>query len=276
MDNIPDLLFLTWNRKEYAQRTLTTLLENTEDFRLYCWDNGSKDGTAEFVASLKDDRIVERFSCPVNVRQAYPTQWLLEKSQSSLIGKVDDDTLLPHGWISRLSEAVLEIPQSGMIGCWTFWPEDYERNKEFADKNIISFGQHKILQSCTPGGTAFLMRKDIAEQYYDSKTNGNAFPISRVQMTKDGLINGWIFPLLWVEHMDDPRSEHCLMNRSDKLGRHAALTARTRGFQSAAEYQKWIMSDADWHLRNSVSDQLHDYAWKNSRTYRILHKLKIT
>lgn len=272
MNIIPDLLMITWNRKDYVQRTLSNLLASSEDFRLYCWDNGSKDGAAELVASFKDERIVERHACPVNVMQGYPTQWFMERSKSSIVGKVDDDTLVPDGWIARIGNAVSECPELGMVGCWTFWPEDFERNKAHAEKKILTIGQHQILQSASIGGTAFLVRKELVQNYMITNGPGRGFPIDRLQMTRDGLISGWIYPLLWAEHMDDPRSEHCLMLRSDSLGENAALTARNRGHQSTEEYQQWIMSDADWHLRRSVFEQLRQRTTKTSPFLRALQK----
>ncbi len=89
-----DLLLITWNRRDYVKRTLDNLLNDPADFRLYCWDNGSKDGAADIVASYKDDRIIKRHYCPINIMQAFPFEWFLEQSRSNIIGKVDDDTLV--------------------------------------------------------------------------------------------------------------------------------------------------------------------------------------
>jgi glycosyltransferase involved in cell wall biosynthesis len=51
-----DLLLITWNRREYVEKTLSNLLADPSDFRLYCWDNASEDGTADLIASINDPR----------------------------------------------------------------------------------------------------------------------------------------------------------------------------------------------------------------------------
>ena len=52
-----DLLLITWNRREYVEKTLANLLADPADFRLYCWDNASEDGTADLIAELDDPRV---------------------------------------------------------------------------------------------------------------------------------------------------------------------------------------------------------------------------
>ena len=56
-----DLLLITWNRREYVEKTLENLLADPSDFQLYCWGNGSEDGTADLIASIDDPRVEERF-----------------------------------------------------------------------------------------------------------------------------------------------------------------------------------------------------------------------
>ena len=142
-----DLLLISWNRRDYFERTLNNLLGSDANFRLYCWDNGSKDGVADILADIKDERIAEKHFCPVNVMQGYPTEWFLEKSQSSIIGKIDDDTLVPHNWIDIIGPAIHKHSKLGMVGCWTFWPDDFERNRQKARDKIIQIGSHQILHN---------------------------------------------------------------------------------------------------------------------------------
>lgn len=270
-----DLLLITWNRSEYVERTLENLLSTDDNFKLYCWDNGSKDGAADIISEARDERIVERHFCPVNVMQRYPTEWFIEKSKNEIIGKVDDDTLVPQGWIEKLSALVSEYEKVGMVGCWTFWPEDYERNKEIADRiKIVSFGNHSLIHNITIGGTAFLVRKKLAVDYFDTNNNGTGFPINRVKMTTDGFISGWYNPLIWAEHMDDPRSEYCLMNKTKTLGESAALTSKTRNIKDVSTYLDWIKNDVDKILTTSIDDQIKNRIKQSSFSQRLLRKIK--
>jgi len=269
-----DLLLISWNRREYLEKTLDNLLSSPEDFNLYCWDNGSTDGATDIIASCRDERIVEKHFCPINIMQAYPTQWFLDRSQFSVIGKVDDDTLVPQRWIDTIATAVRNHKELGMIGCWTFWPDDFHRNSEKAHKKVIQVGSHRILQNILIGGTAFLMRREVAFRYLISNHNGRAFPIDRILMTEDGFISGWYYPLIQTEHMDDPRSKHCLMNKPQGMLQHAALTARTRQIKSAEQYQKWIMADADSLLSNTVKQQIRKKRRGKTFAYKLFSKIK--
>jgi len=270
-----DLLLITWNRREYVEKTLERLLSTSDDFRLYCWDNGSKDGAADIISEAQDERIVNKHFCPVNVMQRYPTEWFLEQSKNEIIGKVDDDTLVPNGWTEEISDLIWGYEDIGMVGCWTYWLEDYYRNKEIADKiKIINFGKHCLVQNISIGGTAFLVRKKIAQAYWDKDSRGTAFPIDRIRMTIDGYFSGWYSPLIWAEHMDDPRSEHCLMNKHEGIHSTAALTAKTRNIKDANGYLKWIKQDANNFLTTSVKNQIKNHYKRNSFTNKLLHKIK--
>ena len=268
-----DLLLISWNRREYIEKTLRNLASSPEDFNLYCWDNGSTDGAADIIASCGDARIVEKHFCPINIMQAYPTQWFLEKSRSSIIGKLDDDTLVPSHWIDLIAPAVYNHKELGMIGCWTFRPDDFERNREKALKKITRAGACQILRNIWIGGTAFLMRKELALRYVIADHNGRAFPIDRIRMSEDGFISGWYYPLIHAEHMDDPRSKHCLMNKPSGMGKQSALTARVRGMRSPEQYQHWIMKDADEILSSTVSQQLKTIKYKKTVRYKLIQKI---
>jgi len=275
MSNPIDLILITWNRRDYVAKTLERLLSCEDDFRLYCWDNGSKDGAADIISDARDERIVNKHFCPVNVMQRYPTEWLLEKSKNEIIGKIDDDTLVPNGWTEKISDLILGYDNLGMVGCWTYWLEDYHRNKEVADEvKIVNFGEHSIIHNISIGGTAFLVKKELAVRYFEDNGGGSYFPIDRVKMTIDGFYSGWYNPLIWAEHMDDPRSEHCLMNRENTLGASAALTARTRGIKDSKTYLEWIKKDADDLLTMSVENQIKQHYKYNSFTNKLIRKIR--
>lgn len=267
-----DILIITWNRFHYAKRTIDNLLATQDDFRLYWWDNGSVDGVVDYFTGLEDSRIAVRHKHDSNVMQAIPTRWFLEQSKAEVIGKLDDDTLVPDGWIKTIGSAIKQHEKLGMVGCWTFWPEDYERNSQAASEKIKYFGEHGLLWNIGIGGTAFLMRKTLALKYLYKEHNGTAFPIDRERMSAGGYYSGWYFPLIWAEHMDDPRSMYCLM--PDTLRQEStALSARVRGFSTRNEFMHWIMSDADSILSNPTETQLSKYKKSHSILHRIKRKL---
>ena len=52
MDVKIPLLYTTFNRLEYTKRTLPRLIEATPEAEIYIVDNGSTDGTQEYLYSL--------------------------------------------------------------------------------------------------------------------------------------------------------------------------------------------------------------------------------
>lgn len=247
-----DLLLITWNRREYVEKMLPTLLNDPSDFHLYCWDNGSKDGTADIIRDLCDIRVKEKHFHPENVGQTQPCQWFFEKATSDVIGKVDDDILLPTGWINRIAPMIRKEPKFGMLGCWIFMPEDW--NESLAQKNIIEISDELIFRTTSIAGQSFLARKEYLIRY--QKLDSPGLPVNRLQMCFDGLIHGYPIPLLYAHNMDDPRSSMNTKTQGDSLQEHSAFTARRIGFQSPKDYTKWIMEDAYKYQKYTFEHQL--------------------
>ncbi|MBD1939479.1 glycosyltransferase family 2 protein [Microcoleus sp. FACHB-68] len=239
-----DLLLITWNRREYVEKTLPTIFNDPSDFRLYCWDNGSQDGTADLIASINDPRVVKRQFNSENVGQYKPCMWFFETAASDVLGKVDDDILLPAGWVDRIAPMLRKEPKFGMLGCWIFMPEDW--NEKLAQHNIVELSGERVFRCTTVAGQSFLARKEHLLRYSiaDEQSYSHGLPINRVQMTLDGLISGNPLPMLYAHNMDDPRSPMNVKTKSGNLGSDAALTARKLKFESAEDYAKWIAADA--------------------------------
>lgn len=254
MGQPPDLLLITWNRLYYAEQTIATLLADQSDFRLYCWDNGSTEGTADLIASLDDPRICEKHFHEKNVKQEEPCRWFFNKAQSDLVGKIDDDILLPHGWLERIAPMVRSDQRIGMLGCWNFMEYDWDDN--LADMNTVQTKLGPVFRMTILGGCSFLMRTRTALKYLipKEKIRSPGIPIDRRRMTFDNWITGISRPPFFAHHMDDPRSEYCV--REDQDGRISSLTGRTRGFSSIDDYAAWIAKDANDRLVVPYAKQL--------------------
>lgn len=236
-----DLLLITWNRREYVERMLPTVLNDPSDFQLYCWDNGSTDGTADLIRSLDDPRIVKRHFNQENVGQYEPCMWFFETSTSDVLGKIDDDILLPAGWIEQIAPMIRKEPKFGMLGCWIFMPEDWDES--VAKHNIVELSGERVFRCISIQGQSFLARKEYLLRHHH-QLESHGLPIDRVGMSLDGLVNGYPLPLLYAHNMDDPRSPMNVKTKSGSLGSDSALTARKFGFTSAEAYAEWIMADA--------------------------------
>ena len=235
-----DLLLITYNRKQYVQKTLNHLLNSSSNFRLYCWDNASVDGTADIIASIDDERVVKRHFNPENVNQVEPCLWFIETAESDVIGKIDDDILLPEGWTDRFTPLVRQEPKFGMLGCWIFMPEDW--NPTLATHNILEVSGHSIFRCTMIAGHSFVARREYLRRY--SRKMSTGIPVDRVQMSIDGLISGCPLPLMYAHNMDDPRSRLNLTMQSETISSDAGITCRRLGFDSPQAFADWIAEDA--------------------------------
>lgn len=203
-----DLLLITWNRRGYVEKTLENLLASDADFRLHCWDNNSQDGVADIIASLDDPRVVKKNFATENVKQRTPTLWFFEQAKNDLIGKIDDDILLPDGWISKIAPIVRNNDNAGMLGCWIFMEDDWDES--LARHKFVTLKEHEVFQNMWIAGQSFLARKEVLLRYIQPKNVGLGFPIDQYRMTRDGFINGFPLPIIYAHNMDDPRSVHYL------------------------------------------------------------------
>ena len=227
---------------------MDALLSDQDDFRIWCWDNASDDATRDLLTELGDERIVKRHFHEKNVNQTEPMHWFLDQAPQGLVGKIDDDILLPHGWVKRISGVLSSSERFGMLGCWIYMPSDYQNDT--ARHNIVNEGGHSILAATTLAGHSFLARRDVLRKFlHPRQKRVYGIPVHRGKMTISGFLSGYPMPLLFAHNMDDPRSEYCIMNGNSEMTEMSALTARKLRFKSPEEYARWIKADA---LRRQV------------------------
>lgn len=88
-------VILTWNRKKFLEKCISSLLEGIKDFsdtEIIVMDNGSTDGTPEFLARFENDK---RFKI-VKLRKNFGLnsyKKLFNKAKGELIVVIDDDVL---------------------------------------------------------------------------------------------------------------------------------------------------------------------------------------
>jgi glycosyltransferase involved in cell wall biosynthesis len=248
-----DLLLITYNRHAYLEKAIPQLVEDRSDFRVYWWDNHSSDGAVEVVRDLADERFVRFHASEENVRQGPPTRWFLAECSSDVVGKIDDDVLLPAGWTERFAPLVRSHPKLGMLGCWMFMPEDYDERQ--ASQNFVTIDGHRIFRTLRIGGCSFVVRKELLESFLSDRfTRG--IPVDRVAMSLAGYVSGYPLPLQMAHHMDDPRSSHCLMHDSKHSPAEHSFTMRNFGFETLEEYGRWIAEDARTVQQTPYEEQL--------------------
>lgn len=266
MNSVPSLLMVTWNRREYFEKTIANLLSDPSDFRLHIWDNGSGDGVRDLISALDDPRIAARHYNPTNAGQYSAWHWFLDNCQSDIAGKLDDDILGPHGWMVRFSEMIAKEPKLGLLGGWVYLPDEWDES--LARDKIRQIGGHRIFQNSWVGGCIFVGRTSLLRKFTSHDPGTWGTPLKQMEITKAGFISGYPLPMAFAENLDDPRSPHCRMNRPGGWDQFAAYSARMRKFSGPEEYGKWIATDARETLVTSVDDQMKRFLPSRYQVYR--------
>lgn len=218
------LVLPTHNRLYYTQQTISRLLEDgAEEFELYLWDNASTDETPEYLKSLKDPRIQEVILSKDNVGQTGAMNYAWNKTKTELVGKLDNDCLVTPGWTSIFAQAHKDIPELGALGMWHFFIEDFDYER--AKHKIQQFNGHQIFRHPWVAGSGFIIkRQTFIEQGPWKEGNMVGTTYYFLKMAMSNYINGWHYPLVLQEHMDDPKSSHCLIVDEESYRRFERIT----------------------------------------------------
>lgn len=214
------IVLVTHNRLEYTRKAVARLLEDPdEEFDLYLWDNASTDGTPEYIKdSIKDSRIVEVVLSKQNVGQTGAMNYVWSKTRAELIGKVDNDCLVTPGWMRTFTQAHMDIEKLGAVACWHYQHDEFDEDAARKMGKIQSFRNHEIFRHPWVCGSGFLMKR-ITFQKYGLWEPGRDVGTTDyfLEMALGGEINGWYYPLVLQEHMDDPKSKHSLVTDDESV-----------------------------------------------------------
>lgn len=244
MSTTTDILMITYNRPEYTRLSLPRLLETCdESSRVWLWHNGRDEETLEVVTSLAHHpRVYEFHHSRENKLLREPTNWLWKHAKGDFLSKVDDDCLMPDGWLETLRQAHEDVPEFGVIACWHFRPEDFV--PELAQHKIASFpGGHQLMRNCWVGGSGYLIKRQGLEQLGLLNTC-QTFSHYCIALARHGWVNGWYFPFLYQDHMDDPRSPHSLLRTDQDVQRCLPLSAVTNGVTTLRAWQSQLKRSA--------------------------------
>lgn len=256
-----DILMITYNRAAYTRLALSRLLQTCEaNMRVWIWHNGDDQETLDLVRAMAHHPRVYRFHhSQENKKLREPTNWFWSQSTAAYICKVDDDCLMPDGWGEVLRQAHRDVADLGVVGCWRFPDEDFL--PEAAAKKIKRLpGDHKILQNCWIEGSGYLMKRECYGAL-GPLTIGQSFTDYCIQLALRGWTNGWYYPFLYQEHMDDPRAQHTLLKSDADLLRYMPLSAKTFGAASLREWTDALRRDAHCVQTASV-DPRHYVGWR--------------
>ena len=238
-----DILMITWNRPRYTAMALEQLLDTCEPgMRVWIWHNGNDAETLKVVESFEGHPHLGRIHVSAeNKKLREPTNWFWHESKAQFLSKVDDDCLLPVGWGSALIDAHRKSPTLGIIGCWRFDEQDFDP-KLAAPKMCDLPGGHGIMRNCSVQGSGYVMKRAVVEQL-GPLGPAESFPAYCIRAASAGWVNGWHFPFLHEEHMDDPRSPYSELKSEEDFRRNRPLTAinfKVETLEEWKEHVRWM------------------------------------
>lgn len=221
------LLMVTYNRLEYTRLALESVLKlDYPNLHIVVWDNASTDGTVDYLrqrlSGIERARIV---ASPTNRGVVWPMNevWWSDPA-AELLAKVDNDTLVPPDLLTRLSECHARHEGFGVLSGFHF-REEGEALAE--DHRVKSFGGVRMLPQPYVGGCAVMIRRRtlIKLGAIECQPHSASGPVMdsgwtgyQQRLTAAGFINGYPWPPIHVEHMEDTRSRYCI--RSEEHQRY--------------------------------------------------------
>lgn len=246
------IVLVTHNRLEYTRLALASLLADAaEEFSLTIWDNASTDGTQEYLESVDDPRIKEKIFSKENIGQTGAMNYAWSKTNVELVGKLDNDCLVTPGWTRIFAKAHQDIPELGAVAMWHFFDEDFDYER--AKFKIQKFNGHIIFRHPWVCGSGFIMKRTTYKEQGPWKAGCDvATTYYFIRMALAGYINGWYYPFILQEHMDDPKSSYCLIKDEESFRRYKKITfgLKSSRYEDIEGRLKW----RDEIVRNLLDD----------------------
>ncbi len=143
-----EILYLAFNRLAFTQVSFGLLLEHTDwplVDRLVVYDDGSKDGTAEWLEDALEQSVVDNYDfrrtkhgSPVEVMIDY-----LGRTDCDVFAKIDSDIAVPDGWLAPalgVMDALGGPDLLGLAAGWTGLPADGRPHWYLPASNIGGVG----------------------------------------------------------------------------------------------------------------------------------------
>ena len=251
-----DVLFVAFNRPEYTKKSLPALLDSArEGVRVWIWQNGPDPATLEVVRRYRDHPSVHRYhESPENMGLYPALQWVLTEGQGQYVSKVDDDCLLPLDWIARLTDLHARNPEVGVLGCWRFQEEDFD--EALAAKKLREIHGAHLLENLWVEGSGFLLKRSALEQVGGLRSK-EWMPSLFKRVARAGYRNGWVYPFINQDHMDDPRSPNTQLRCDADLEGALPISAKVTGVRTLADWDAQLRNSA--RFVQSASTDLRDY-----------------
>lgn len=139
------IIIPAWNQAAFSRQCIQTLRDHTppDTYRLILVDNGSTDDTAALFDSVPGAVVIH---LPENRGFAAAVNEGIRRVPSGHVLLLNNDTLLPPGWLDRLRAVLDEMPDAGMTGPVSnrvSGPQQIETPSFTSFDDIAAFAEHR-------------------------------------------------------------------------------------------------------------------------------------
>jgi glycosyltransferase involved in cell wall biosynthesis len=182
-----DILYPAWNRREFTVKSFETLLANTDwnlVDHLFLYDDGSTDGTLEYLVSQVDAAPVETQLIttsgigPVGIMVDYLRR---ASEEDRVFAKIDNDLMLPPNWLEDCLQVMRNDASIDLLGIEALRP--------------IGAGPHGFYPAEHIGGIGLMRTRAFARC---APTPNGRFGFTKWQTSHDDVKKGWIDPAIRV------------------------------------------------------------------------------
>lgn len=186
-----DIVFLGHNRRSFTKAAVEALRRNTDwsqVSRVLVYDDDSKDGTADYLKGVRWPVAAEfrgdTFGGPVAVMNHYLTHGC-----SPIWAKIDNDTMVPPGWLTECLAVMDKHPELDLLGIEAFYP-------------VKSAPAERSYETAEHIGGIGLLRSKAFKTLPRPNGRGGRFGFTAWQLMSDWVTAGWINPALPVFLLD--------------------------------------------------------------------------
>lgn len=163
-----DIIIPIWNQLALTQRCLDSLQKKTHcPYRLILVDNGSEEGTRDYLRSLAKDLTWKGVLIRNEENRGYirAINQGLENSTAPYVCLMNNDIVVTEGWLERMLEFAGSWPDAGLVNCLQNndpgqrIPQDLEG---FAHSQVQKPGQWEELDHSTGG--CLLIKREVIEK----------------------------------------------------------------------------------------------------------------
>jgi RimJ/RimL family protein N-acetyltransferase len=162
------VLFITYNRLGYTKQALEALLQTRRPVKIYIWDNGSDDGTKEYLESMKDDPKIDHIhfnDYNSGINKAF-NDFIRRYRDGDFIAKVDNDTIVEPAWLDKLLDVMIAKPELDALGAFMQRPPGQWDFQGWVDgamrkENLQPPLQGYVAYNSYTGGTGVLIRTSV-------------------------------------------------------------------------------------------------------------------